>query len=124
MIITLLAQKRNEENDIPPTVNGEIITYRGTNYDLSAIPDGGEVKAEEPAFGTIKRINGKIHISLWYFYDSTGELEQSRNIEDYTFDITNGQCPDPIKRVPVKEQFDHSDLESVVNVLEGGDNNV
>ena len=52
------------------SVKDEIITYDGVDYDMGDIPDGGEVIAEAPAVGIIKRIDGVIEIILHYFYDS------------------------------------------------------
>ncbi len=51
-------------------VQGDTLIYNGVSYDMSTIPNGAEVEAEEPAIGTIKRVNGVIEITLQYFYDS------------------------------------------------------
>lgn len=89
-------------DDTPPSVSQDTITYRGTDYDLSQLPDGGEVEAEAPFSGKIKRIDGVIHVTLQYQYcTDTAEPMQSTDIADYTFDVTSGDCPCPIKR---KEQ--------------------
>ena len=60
------------------SVSGEVITYDGVAYDMSAIPDGGEVEGQQPAIGTIKRVNGEIEITLMYFYDSKTATEAQR----------------------------------------------
>lgn len=86
-------------DDTPPSVSQDIITYRGESYDLSQLPDGGEVEAEVPFVGKIKRIDGVVHITLQYQYDTTtAEPMQSTDINDYIFDVTSGDCPCPIKR--------------------------
>lgn len=85
-------------DDTPPTVQGETITYRGESYDLSQLPDGGEVEAESPFVGTIKRIDGVVHLTLQFQYNmEAAEDNQSTDWADYTFDVTSGQCPNPIK---------------------------
>lgn len=87
--------------DTPPTVSGETLTYRGESYDLSQLPDGATVEASEPFTGTISRIGGVIHVGLQYIYDSQlAEDNQSTDIADYIFAVTDGQCPDPIRYKP------------------------
>ena len=68
MLIKLSPQASDYETQI--SVNGDLLTVDGTTYDLSPIPDGGEVGAEEPAIGKIKRVDGKVHITLLYRYNS------------------------------------------------------
>ena len=91
-------------DDTPPSVNGDVLTYRGEDYDLSQLPDGAEVEAETPFIGKVKRVNGQIELTLQYQYDmTTAEDNQSTDWADYTFDVTDGQCPDPIVYKPVQE---------------------
>jgi len=99
--ITLSPIVSNEE-DTPPTVNGDTITYRGEKYDLGQLPRGGEVEAESPFSGKIKRDNnGIILLTLEYRYSSdTAEPIQSTDINDYIFDVESGECPCPIVRKP------------------------
>ena len=106
MRITLSPKNDNEINDIPPSVNGDIITYRGESYDLAQLPSGGEVEADEPFVGKIKRDEqGVVHVTLQYRYcTDTAELMQSTDINDYIFDVTSGECPCPIKRKPVEQE--------------------
>jgi len=88
-------------DDTPPSVLGETITYRGQTYDLAPLPDGAEVTAETPFIGSIKRINGEVQLTLQYSYNmQTAEANQSTDWADYTFTVTNGQCPCPILRKP------------------------
>lgn len=106
MKITLSPIVSNTE-DTPPSVNGEVLTYRGEDYDLSQLPNGGEVEAEDPFSGKVKRDdNCIIQVTLEYRYSTnTAESMQSTDINDYIFDVESGQCPCPIKRKPepVKE---------------------
>lgn len=98
MIITL-SPIASQEDDTPPTVNGDAITYRGDTYDLSQLPDGGEVEADLPFVGKIKRLNGILHVVLQYQYSTaTAQPSQSTNISDYTFDVASGKCECPILR--------------------------
>ena len=91
--------------DTPPTVTGETITYRGEAYNLSQLPDGAEVETDSPFIGKIKRVNGQIELTLQYKYNmELAEDNQSTNWADYTFIVTDGQCPDPIVYKPIKKE--------------------
>ena len=94
----------NKVDNTPPTVSGEVLTYRGESYDLSQLPNGAEVEAESPFTDKIKRnVDGELSVSLQYFYTTqTAEANQSMNINDYIFDVIAGECPCPIKRKPVE----------------------
>lgn len=105
MIIKLSAKAAlpTENPDTLPTVSGETLTYRGKSYNLSGLPDGATVEADEPFCGTISRVGGAIHLTLQYKYDmTTAEDSQSTDWADYTFTVTDGQCPDPITYKPVE----------------------
>lgn len=98
MIITLSPISSNAD-DTPPSVSQDTLTYRGVDYDLSQLPDGGEVEAESPFVGKIKRIDGVVHVTLQYQYcTDTAEPMQSNDIKDYIFDVASGECPCPIVR--------------------------
>ncbi|MDP2715548.1 hypothetical protein [Rheinheimera sp.] len=98
------------EQDTPPQVRGELITYRGETYDLSQLPEGAIVEADSPFIGQITRINGEIHLKLEYRYNTNlAEDNQSTNWSDYTFNVTNGQCPDPIVYKPVAQEPENVD---------------
>lgn len=104
----------NQTPDTPPTVTGETLTYRGETYDLSQLPDGATVGADEPFVGNISRIDGVIHAGLQYTYDcQLAEDNQSTDIADYTFDVADGQCPDPIIYRPEPEIEDEPEIEEV-----------
>jgi hypothetical protein len=80
------------------SVSGETLTVDGFDFDLSAIPDGGQVEASLPAMNLIKRVDGVIEITIEYHYN--GELAeemQSMDKADYIFNVTNGEVPSPIK---------------------------
>jgi len=91
-------------DDIPPTVSGDTLTYRGEPYDLSQLPSGAEVEADLPFTDKLKRsVDGELSVSLQYFYTTqTAEAYQSMNINDYIFDVIDGECPCPIKRKPIE----------------------
>lgn len=91
--------------DTPPTVNGEILTYRGESYNLTQLPEGGTVEADTPFIGNITRLNGQLQVKLQYCYHmEKAEDHQSHNWDDYTFVVTDGKCPCPIKFKPEPEQ--------------------
>ena len=94
----------NKIDDTPPTVTGEVLNFRGESYDLSQLPNGAEVEADLPFTDKIKRsVDGELSASLQYFYTTqTAEAHQSTNINDYIFDVIDGECPCPIKRKPVE----------------------
>jgi hypothetical protein len=97
MIITLIEQATNSTSTTV-SVNNEIIIVNDVEYDLSAIPNGSQVEAEFPAIGTIKNIDNEIYISILYQYvESEAELIQSKNADDYVFDISEGEVLSPIK---------------------------
>jgi hypothetical protein len=105
MKIRLICSNTSSGNpDATPIIsNGDVITYRGLLYDFSPLPEGAELQIGEPFFGVVKRVAGQIELSLQYFYSSeTAETIQSLDSNDYIFIITDGQCPDPIKRKPVE----------------------
>ena len=103
-------------DDTPPTVNGETLTYRGKSYDLTQLPDGGEVEAEMPFIGKIKRINGQVELTLQYQYNmATAEDNQSTDWADYTFVVVSGECPCPILRKPKSEPIVLPEAKEVQN---------
>ena len=103
MIITLSPQASNANTTI--SVAGQVLTYNGTEYDLSSIPLNGEAEGEAPAIGSLRNVGGVIHVTLLYPYDaSLAESNQSSNLEDYIVDVTSGEVASPIKLKPVEEQ--------------------
>lgn len=104
MLITLLPQFAlpGVAGDTPPAVSGEILSYRGEGFDLSPLLDGCTVEASSPFVGEIKRIDGVIHLTLEYLVDDTAAAEQSTNLADYCFEVTDGMCPCPIQRKPLE----------------------
>jgi len=80
------------------SVAGEVLTIDGADYDLSVIPDGGQVEASLPALGVIKRVDGVIELAIVYHYDSElAEPMQSTNEADYIVDVISGEVTSPIK---------------------------
>ncbi len=105
-IVLMLSAAHEPMIDYPSIyIEGESIVFNGFEYDLSVIPEGGEVEAEFPAAGIIKRVEGVINISLVYQYHSgKAELNQSTDINDFTFDIEEGHVPCPIIWKPIVEE--------------------
>ena len=104
IILSPYSSLPTETPDVPPSVSGEALSYRGKSYDLSQLPEGATVEAESPFCGSISRIAGVVHVKLEYVYDSlAAEDDQPHDWTDFTFDVTEGQCPDPIVYKPVEE---------------------
>lgn len=77
------------------SVDGLTITIDGQQIDLSIIPEGGyaEPDADSPFANNVYRDK----VTIKYFYDSSlAEPDQSKNWDDYTFDISSGDVPCPI----------------------------
>jgi hypothetical protein len=98
MIIELSPCAANRETTTVK-VSGLVITIDDIEYDLSVIPEGGSAEwldenAKDPVFiGVVTREKAKI----LYFYDVDKAIpDQSRNVEDYTFEVTEGEVPCPI----------------------------
>jgi hypothetical protein len=80
------------------SVNTEVLTIDGTDYDLSVIPNGGQVEGELPALDLIKRVNNVIEMTIEYYYrEDLAVRMQSTKTEDYVIDCTHGEVPSPIK---------------------------
>jgi hypothetical protein len=78
------------------SLNGSILTIDGQDIDLSVIPVGGEAEPDEgsPFIGKVTRDE----VTIRYEYNSQlAEHDQASNWDDYTFDITEGDVPCPIK---------------------------
>lgn len=93
------------ETDSLPSVKNDVLSYRGESYDLSQLPDGASVEAELPFIGNITRKNNQVELTLQYKYSSKlAEPIQAMDWESYTFIVTDGTCPDPIKWKPEPEE--------------------
>lgn len=98
MKITLIPQVAlPEQNTMQISINNDILTIDGVDYDFSVIPDNSVVKAEFPAIGEIKRVNGEIEISIIYQFKHIQDGYDLPTKEECTFNITSGQVPCPIK---------------------------
>ena len=78
------------------SISGLVLTVDGIDYDLSVIPEGGQAEAEEgsPFIGIVTRDKATIR----YEYESMkAEPDQSTDWSDYTFEVTSGDVPCPIK---------------------------
>lgn len=113
IVLKLVVAVPNGAIDTPPIVNGDVLTYRGQQYDLSQLSDGAQVEADAPFDGVIKRVNGQVELALEYLYSTElAEPDQPSNIEAHTFIVENGQCPDPIVYKP--EPIVESEVESEI----------
>jgi hypothetical protein len=77
-------------------INNLVLTIDGIEYDLNQIPIGGHIVPDEnsPFIGNVTREE----VTIKYFYDSLkAESNQSMDWSDYTFEITDGIIPSPIK---------------------------
>jgi hypothetical protein len=77
------------------SIDGLVLTIDGQEIDLSPIPEGGEAEPDEnsPFLGSVTREEATIK----YFYDSSKAVpNQSKNWDDYTFEVTSGSVPCPI----------------------------
>ena len=84
------------------SLSGLVLTIDGTEYDLSIIPEGGQAEASEdsPFIGTVTRES----VTIRYEYDGLkAEPDQSTNWDDYTFEVSDGEVPCPIKWKPKPE---------------------
>lgn len=100
MIITLVpvAQLPDTSPDVLPTVSGNVILYRGEVYDFTPLLPGYEIEPGLPFDGVVKNVDGVIHATLIYQFDTANALPiQSVNPSDYVFDVVDGMVPDPIK---------------------------
>lgn len=78
------------------SVSGLVITIDDTPIDLSVIPVGGVAEPDEdsPFVGNVTREE----VTVKYHYDSVkADPNQSKDWADYTFEITEGAVPSPIK---------------------------
>lgn len=78
------------------SISGLTVTVDETDYDLSVIPENGQAEADENShfIGTVTREQ----VTIRYEYDSQlAEPKQSTDWADYTFDVTAGDVPCPIK---------------------------
>ena len=78
------------------SLNGLTLTIDGQDIDLSVIPVAGEAESDDnsPFIGKVTRDE----VTILYEYDSQlAEPDQSTDWDDYTFEITEGDVPCPIK---------------------------
>lgn len=80
-------------------VSGATLEVDDVVIDLTIIPEGGSAEATEDSLlvGVVTRDV----VAIKYHYDSSkAEPHQSADWADYTFDITEGEVPCPIKWKP------------------------
>lgn len=100
----ILSPQACPADDIPPTVQGEVLTYRGASYNLSPIQEGDIYEHGEPFEGLITRTNGELVVKLMYNYNWETSIDnQPTSWDAYTFTVAEGECPCPILRKPLPE---------------------
>lgn len=90
------------------SVDGDVLTYNGEKYDLSAIPNGGMGVVNEggPFSGNIERINGVLMVPMRWLFDPY-RAEPVQPAEPIEVDTSNGAVADPVARiVDVKDEVD------------------
>ena len=88
------------------SLNGLTLTIGGQEIDLSIIPIGGEAEPDDnsPFIGKVTRDE----VTIRYEYNSQlAEPNQSTNWDSYTFEVTEGDVPCPIKWKPVVEEVEN-----------------
>ena len=82
-------------------VNGLVLIIDGQEIDLSVIPIGGSAESDNELFiGLVTRDE----VTIRYEYNSQlAESSQSTDCNDYTFEITEGKIPSPIRWEKVEE---------------------
>lgn len=85
--------------DTTAHVAGDILTVDGTEYDLSAVPEGGRATPQgaHPFVGAITRADGVIHAAMIWHYDGAAALPE-QGAEPIAIDITHGRVNDPVAR--------------------------
>jgi len=85
------------------SVAGDVLTVDGIDYDLSAIPEGGEATPEgldHPFRGKITREGGVIHATVRVRMANTADL---REVADWTIPNASGAITIPAARKPEPE---------------------
>ena len=93
MILTLSPIAASTDTAI--SVDGNTLTYNGTDYDLTTL-DPASLTAP---FVELSEDSGVYCATIEYFYDtSTAQRDQSDDINDYIIDVTSGNIADVITR--------------------------
>jgi hypothetical protein len=81
------------------SVNGDVLTYSGIDYDLSDVPVGGvgEPEGDHPFIGPITRPLDEINAAVIWQFDPVTALSDQGSSHP-VFDIENGPLPDPVRR--------------------------
>lgn len=103
-IKTILSAGLPAQAETTASVSGDVLTANGTAYDLSSVPEGGtaDPQGEHPFAGPITRTDGVIHVSLIWVYDA-GTAETNQGSTHPVVEITEGDVPDPVNRLPTEE---------------------
>jgi len=98
------------EIDQPETeisVAGDTITVDGTSYDLSDIPDGGEVEGEDhPFVGPIRRENGVVICALRVILGPDAARSQPTDLAHWRVEAADGPVEIPAAREAAQKAGD------------------
>jgi len=103
-ITTNLIAVPPDQTETTASVSGEVITVDGTAYDLSSVPEEGlaQPHGDHPFVGPITRTEGVIYVAVkWQYKTETSEADQPKSPP--VFELTEGEVPDPVKRLPMEE---------------------
>ncbi|WP_158143700.1 hypothetical protein [Vibrio metschnikovii] len=110
MIIVLSPVASMNAPKMQISISGLMLTINNQEFDLSVIPERGQAEAEEG--GHFIGIVTRDRVVIRYPYDSLkAEPNQSINWDDYTFDVTEGEVPCPIKWLPEPEATTQEDAD-------------
>ena len=80
------------------SVAGDVLTVDGIEYDLSAVPEGGEAipEGDHPFLGSITRNGGEIIAMLVWTYGPDAAAVQPADPDHWQLSVTSGAVPSPV----------------------------
>jgi hypothetical protein len=103
MILTLTPQRGLPgQPETTIHVTGDVLTVNGIDYDLSAIPEGGQgvPQGSHPFSGPISRQNGDLYATVIVQLDDTAEFNQPNNL--WVVSVESGPVTIPAVRKPAE----------------------
>jgi hypothetical protein len=84
------------------SVKGEVLTYNGTDHDLSAVPEGGQGWLDDvPYFiGPVRRVDGVLHLAVTVTLGPDACLSQPTDPAHWAVKVKKGKVPIPADRLP------------------------